>query len=226
MIDVIYFDKDICVCHKPRGILSEGQGQRDMPLSLAAELEKKGLSATVFTVHRLDRETEGLMVYALNSAAAAELSRQLREGELKKEYIAELCGIPQKTEAELCDLLFYDRQRGKSFVVDKKRNGVRDARLFYRVTETENGYSRVRVKLYTGRTHQIRVQFASRGLPLRGDRRYGAPKDSGDFSLRSCYLSFKHPSTGEFLEFGDRYEHPTPHQSPYGDSFPSRGSLK
>ena len=206
MIDVIYFDKNICVCEKPRGILSEGQGQRDMPLSLAAELEKKGLSVTVFPVHRLDRETEGLMVYALNSAAAAELSRQLRDGELKKEYVAELCGVPKEAEAELRDLLFYDRQRSKSFVVDKKRSGVKEARLFYRVIKAEGGYSTVRVKLYTGRTHQIRVQFASRGLPLRGDRRYGAPKDSGEFFLRSCYLSFKHPLTGEPLEFGDRFD--------------------
>ncbi len=203
MIDILYFDKDICVCRKPRGVLSEGQGQGDMPLLLGEALKEQGQTTDVYVVHRLDRETEGLMVYALNQEAAAELSRQIREGELQKEYIAELCGIPDRPEGELCDLIFYDRRKGKSFTVDRKRSGVKEAKLSYRVTDTENGYSKVRVRLYTGRTHQIRVQFASRGLPLRGDRRYGAPKDSGSFSLTSCYLSFKHPRTKKEMNFGD-----------------------
>ena len=200
-IEIIYYDKDVCVCVKPRGVLSEGEGQKEMPFLLGEALAKNGIKATVYPVHRLDKETEGLMVYALNKTSAASLSRQIQSGELHKEYIAGLCGIPADEEGELSDLLFYDRKRGRSYVVDRERKGVRSARLGYRVISADGKYSTVRVKLYTGRTHQIRVQFASRGMPLRGDRRYGATAESGDFSLRSCYLSFLHPRTGEAVEF-------------------------
>lgn len=203
MTNIVYFDKDICVCVKPRGVLSEGEGQRCLPLLLREALAAKGVGATVYPVHRLDKDTEGFMVFALNSDAAAELSRQIREGELQKEYIAELCGIPEKETDELCDLLFFDRKRGRSYVVDRERKGVRSARLGYTLLSSDEKYSTVRVKLYTGRTHQIRVQFASRGMPLRGDRRYGAPADSGDFSLRACYLSFLHPTTKKAMTFGE-----------------------
>ncbi|MBQ8849632.1 MAG: RluA family pseudouridine synthase [Clostridia bacterium] len=201
MTDIIYFDKDICVCVKPRGVLSEGEGQTSLPLLLEGELRERGVSVKVYTVHRLDKETEGLMVYALSQRAAAELSRQIREGELEKEYVAELCGVPKESEGELCDLLFYDRTRGRSYVVTRERKGVKEARLAYHLLESDGVYSRVRVKLYTGRTHQIRAQFASRKMPLRGDRRYGAGADSGEFSLRSCYLRFRHPVSGEMMEF-------------------------
>ncbi len=203
MIDILYSDKDICVCKKPRGILSEGESESDMPALLAKALAKEGQAPSIYPVHRLDRETEGLMVYAITKEAAAELSRQIREGELVKEYTAELCGIPEKSEDTLCDLVFYDRRQSRAFTVQRERKGVKTAKLSYRVIETKDGYTKVRVHLYTGRTHQIRVQFASRGLPLRGDRRYGAPKDSGDFSLTSCYLKFRHPRTKKQLEFGD-----------------------
>ena len=198
-MDIIYRDNDICVCNKPCGVLSEGEGERALPSLLSREL---GVS-TVYPVHRLDRETRGLMVYALTKNAAAKLSAAIAAGELKKEYVAELCGVVEKSEDTLCDLLFYDRQRGKSFVVNRERRGVKRAELRYSLIETDGIYSKVRVKLITGRTHQIRVQFASRGLPLRGDRRYGAPADSGEFTLRSCYLSFAHPISGEIMEFFD-----------------------
>ena len=201
MTEIIYFDRDVCVCVKPRGVLSEGEGQSEMPFLLGEALAEKGIKTTVYPVHRLDKDTEGLMVYALSKTSAAELSRQIQSGELRKEYIAELCGVPAEGEGELCDLLFFDRKRGRSYVVDRERKGVRSARLGYTLISSDGKYSTVRVKLYTGRTHQIRVQFASRGMPLRGDRRYGASADSGDFSLRSCYLSFKHPRTGDVMKF-------------------------
>ena len=201
MTEIIYFDKDICVCIKPRGVLSEGDAQGSLPLLLRETLAQKGVKTQVFPVHRLDKETQGLMVFALNSCAAAELSRQIRDRELQKEYIAELCGIPEKDTDELYDLLFFDRKRGRSYVVDRERKGVKAAHLTYSLLRTDGKYSTVRVKLHTGRTHQIRVQFASRGMPLRGDRRYGAPADSGDFSLTACYLSFTHPTTKEKLTF-------------------------
>lgn len=201
MTSIIYYDKDICVCRKPRGVLSEGEGQRALPLLLREELLRRGLRTEVFPIHRLDKDTEGLMVYALTQRAAAELSRQLRDGELTKEYIAELCGRPEKDADELCDLLFYDRKRGKSFVVGRERKGGKEARLSYSLISYDGKYSKVRVRLHTGRTHQIRVQFASHGLPLRGDRRYGAPADSGEFSLLSCCLAFTHPTSGEKMEY-------------------------
>ena len=202
MTETVYFDKDVCVCIKPRGVLSEGEGQSCLPLILRRELAERGIETDVYPVHRLDKETQGFMVYALNSRSAAELSRQIRDGEFQKEYIAELCGGPEKKTDELCDLLFFDRKRGRSYVVDRERKGVKAARLSYTLLSSDGEYSVVRVKLYTGRTHQIRVQFASRGMPLRGDRRYGAGAQSGEFSLRCCFLSFKHPRTGERLAFG------------------------
>lgn len=199
MTEIIFSDKDICVCRKPRGVLSEGVGKDSLPALLSEQLRAK-----VFPVHRLDKETEGLMVYCLNKAAAGELSRQIADGIMKKEYIAELCGAPEKDSDRLSDLLFFDRQRGKSFVVSRERKGVKRAELEYRVIGTQDGFTSVRVRLFTGRTHQIRAQFASRGLPLRGDRRYGAPKDTGELGLRSVYLAFRHPTCGEFMEFGEK----------------------
>lgn len=200
MTDILYSDNDICVCKKPRGVLSEGDGKESLPTILGEALKTK-----VFPVHRLDRETEGIMVYALSSRAASELSRQITEGNMKKEYIATLCGCPEKDADKLCDLLFYDRQRGKTFVVKRERRGVKSAELDYKIVSRDGDYTTVRVRLITGRTHQIRAQFASRGLPLRGDRRYGAPKEDGtELSLRACYLGFFHPVSGDFMEFGEK----------------------
>ena len=133
----------------------------------------------MFPVHRLDKETTGLVVLARTQRTAAELSRSITEGLFQKEYLAAICGTPQEPEGCWTDLLFYDRNRGKSFVVDRKRGGVKEATLSYRVIESDGNRSVVRVRLHTGRTHQIRVQFSSRGLPLVGDRRYGAPAEEG-----------------------------------------------
>ena len=103
------------------------------------------------------------------------------------------------------DLLFFDRTRNRSYVVTRMRRGVKDAALRYRVLSSEDGISRVAVRLETGRTHQIRVQFASRKMPLVGDRRYGAPPSGQDLALRACYLSFTHPTTGERMAFGESH---------------------
>ena len=198
MTEIIYKDDLICVCFKERGILSEGEGVNCLP-----SLLQKELNTSVYPVHRLDKDTEGLMVFALTKKAAAELSRQIAEGAVEKEYEANLTKAPEKESGKLCDLLFYDRARGRSYVVDRQRKGVKGAALEYKILSVEPYGARVRVRLLTGRTHQIRVQFASRGMPLCGDRRYGALKDSGEFSLRSCYLKFIHPKDGRVMEFGD-----------------------
>ena len=205
MIEILYHDDHIAVAVKPAGALSEGEGKDSFPAMLSEELSAiSNIPVKTYTVHRLDRETEGIMVYALTSKSAAALSKDITDGSWKKIYTALLWGVPQKESDRLCDMLYYDRNRGKSFVVSRERKGVKDAALSYQVLEISNDKktTRVSVTLETGRTHQIRVQFASRGIPLCGDRRYGAPAESGK-SLMLCAssLSFKHPITGKAMDF-------------------------
>ena len=198
MTDILcYFcDEQIVVCEKPAGLLSEGEGEHTLPSLLRAQL-----GCEIYPVHRLDRDTTGLMVFAKTSRAAAALSRQITEGGFDKEYLALLCGTPDEARGTLSDLLFYDRQRGKSFVVSKERKGVKRAELTYAHLATVNDRSLVRIHLLTGRTHQIRVQFASRKLPLVGDRRYGAPADGASIALHAFHLTFEHPTSGKAMEF-------------------------
>ena len=143
------------------------------------------------------------MVYALTQRAAAVLSSDIAGGSWTKIYTALLWGSPEKDKDRLCDMLYYDKKRSKSFVVDRERKGVKQAILDYEVlTSLDKKRTVVRVQLQTGRTHQIRVQFASRGLPLCGDRRYGAPKESGkELALCSSELNFFHPKSKERLSF-------------------------
>ena len=202
MLHLYYHDREIAVCEKPRGVLSEGDGEGTMPALLAETLAAKGQRATVYPVHRLDRGTEGIMVFALTKEAAAALSAQIAEHRTVKEYVAEVCGRPTPDEGRMEDLLYFDRGRNRSYVVTRERRGVKRAALRYRVLASENGISRVAVRLETGRTHQIRVQFASRKMPLIGDRAYGAPT-AGEIALRASYLSFAHPTTGEVMAFGE-----------------------
>ncbi len=210
MLNILYEDNSLAVAVKPSGLLSEGNGTGTFPDLLERELLKirserqDNSPVKLFTVHRLDRETEGIMVYALNSEAAAKLSEQIQNRSLKKIYTAILCGTPTEPQGHLCDLLYYDRQKNKVFVVDRKRNGVKSAELDYTVLQKseDEKLCKVRVELLTGRTHQIRVQFASRGTPLCGDRRYGAPAEFGNkLALCATELIFCHPKTNERLEF-------------------------
>lgn len=202
MLDILYFDSDIAVCVKPAGVLSEGDGKNCMPYLLSLELKERGIDASVFVVHRLDKETEGLMVFALNEASAAALSLSFQNGDAVKIYHALCVGVIEKDADVLCDLLFYDRGRGKSFVVERERKGVRKASLEYSVLRRFSDRTLLSVRLYTGRTHQIRVQFASRGHALCGDRRYGAPSEYGNkLCLCAVSLSFTHPRTKERMSF-------------------------
>ena len=197
---VLFRDEHIAVVFKPYGMLSEAHDS--LPNLPAFLREECGCGAC--PVHRLDRTTEGLMVYALTPAAAAVLSEAIRSGNLHKEYLAAVEGVPED-RAELCDLLYYDRARGKSYVVRRARRGVREARLRYErlaCAEYEGrAVSLVRIELLTGRTHQIRVQFASRRHPLVGDRRYGSGIAAEHIALCACSLRFPHPVTGEELRF-------------------------
>lgn len=200
-MQVLYSDAQIFVCVKEAGVASQSPG---MPEQIAAYLrETEGVDAPyIGVVHRLDREVAGVMVFARTEAAAAALSRQITAGEMKKEYVALLCGdVPDS--GELTDLLYHDQRTNKTFVVDRMRRGVREARLAYEVIQrTEvDGAPRalVHIQLFTGRTHQIRVQFGSRRYPVVGDARYGGGK--GKPHLFSCALTLRHPTSGKEMRF-------------------------
>ena len=173
---------DGVVCVTPAGADSE----HEMPEMLAAQL-----GGRLYPVHRLDRNVGGLMVYARSSRAAADFSRLIRDGALIKEYVLLCHGSLPAQEGMMEDLLWKDSRKNKVYVVDRARRGVRSAALSYRVLAVQ-GEDRtlVRVRLETGRSHQIRVQFASRRCPLLGDRRYGARDDEKELLLFSCALSF------------------------------------
>ena len=195
--DILYMDKDIIVCLKPPKVLSTDE-PGGLPELLRREIGDDG--ADIRTVHRLDRTTSGLMLLARNPAAASELSRQIREEGIGKEYLAVVHGdCPDR--GSMRDLMYRDKARKMSFVTDKPGKGVQEALLDYETLGQKEGLSLVAVRLHTGRTHQIRCQFASRGLPLVGERKYCQPQDDCTLALFSHRLSFRHPGSGEPLSF-------------------------
>ena len=145
------------------------------------------------------------MVFSRRPEVTGKLTAQIAQHEMRKEYLAVVRGIPEEPDGVLEDLLFRDAQHNKTFVVQRMRKGVRPAKLAYRclAQASANGQpcSLVQVRLYTGRTHQIRVQFASRQLPLLGDIRYGCKDPLCDVSLWSYRLGLRHPKTGQALAF-------------------------
>jgi 23S rRNA pseudouridine1911/1915/1917 synthase len=194
----LYQDQDIVLCVKPPRVLSTDE-PGGMP-----ELVRQALGdskADVRTVHRLDRVVSGLMVLARNQKAASELSRQIRDGEFDKEYLAVVHGKPECDSGTFTDLLLRDKRERKTYVVTEPAKGVQEAVLEYQVLGCADGMSKVLIHLITGRTHQIRAQFSSRDLPLVGDRKYSLLEDECEIALWSHRLSFRHPSTGESLDF-------------------------
>lgn len=195
-MDILYKDNSIIVCIKQPGELSQAGNPGERSLLTALE---EAYGAPIYPVHRLDRETGGVMVYARSKAAAARLSEAITRHKLEKEYICIVQGAPETDEGTYRDLLLHDKQRNKTFVVDRVRGGVKEAILSYRVLDRRETTSLIRVSLQTGRTHQIRVQFSSRKMPLIGDRKYGGGR--GQLALWSCHLAFPHPDSGENLSF-------------------------
>ncbi len=197
-MEIFYSDEMVIVCVKPQRVLSTDE-PGGMP-----ELVRDALAdpnADVRTVHRLDRVVGGLMVLARNAQSASELSRQIREDKFKKEYMAVVHGRPEYDVGKFYDLLFRDKARKMTMVANEPGKGVQPASLGYRVLAHCDGMSKVRIQLETGRTHQIRVQFASRGLPLMGERKYSTLEDDCEIALWSCKIGFTHPTTGKKMEF-------------------------
>ena len=207
MISILHQDKNIVVCIKPVGLDSE----HDLPAALGGE---------IYAVHRLDKNVGGLMVYARNKATAAELSRQIQAGEFVKEYVALVEGCPPEL-GDWEDLLFKDSRKNKVFVVKRQRTGVKLARLSYWTIDAGE-QTLVRVRLHTGRSHQIRVQMNAMGHPVYGDMRYGGEKaKKGYLALWAYYLSFTHPVSKERMVFRVQ----PPHELSPWDKFDTEKSV-
>lgn len=188
-MDILHATEDYAVLIKPIGMDSE----KDVPSALA-----QVLGDPVYPLHRLDKNVGGVMIYARTKKAAAHLSRVIQDGQMIKEYVAMVHGVPPE-EGTWDDLLFKDSRKNKVFVVDRLRKGVREARLSFRRMHAENNRSLMHICLHTGRSHQIRVQFASRKFPLVGDHKYGARDEAKNPMLFSCRITF--PWKGENLTY-------------------------
>lgn len=188
-MEILYSDNQIAVIRKPVGLDSE----KEVPAAI-----QEALGGQVFPIHRLDQNVGGVMVFARTKQSAVALSKAVQEGSMVKEYMALVHGTPPES-GDWQDFLFKDSRKNKVFVVKRERKGVKKARLeFTRLTAGE--ISLVRIRLHTGRSHQIRVQFSSRGMPLWGDGKYGS-RVKGELALFSCGLGFPHPKTGKMMEF-------------------------
>ena len=183
-MEILHSDKNIAVLVKPVGLDSE----LEVPNAL-----KETLGGEVFPIHRLDKNVGGVMVYARTKQAAAALSKAVQDGQMVKEYVAMVHGTPPET-GDWEDLLFKDSSKNKVFVVKKELKGVKKARLEFKTLQSGDE-SLVRIRLHTGRSHQIRVQFSSRGFPLVGDHKYGSRDEKTAPMLFSCCLRF--PWKGE-----------------------------
>ena len=198
MIDfqILYTDPAFVVVLKPPRVLST-----DEPGGVP-DLCRAALGGENFrTVHRLDQVVSGLMVLARTKRSASDLSLQIQNGIFRKEYTAVLHGIPDTTAGTLRDLLWRNKPERKTYVVTEPGKDVQEAILNYELLAQTDSFSKVRIELLTGRTHQIRCQFASRNLPLVGDRKYSTHEDDCEIALWSSLLRFRHPKTGEELTF-------------------------
>lgn len=206
---ILYQDNRILVCLKPAGVRSTDE-PGGLPELLRHQLGDE--TACLRTVHRLDQVVGGVMVLARSRKAAQLLSQQITDHQFTKEYLAVVEGALPEPEGTFTDLLGRDKARRLTYVAQAPGKEVREARLGYRLLEQRAGLSLVAVRLFTGRTHQIRCQFSARGLPLVGDQKYGAAaRDMDGIALWSHLLAFQHPQTGQNL----RFEAPPPKAWPW-----------
>lgn len=188
-MEILFSDEEIVVCIKPVGMDSE----QEVPQALQQQL-----GGEIFTLHRLDKNVGGVMVYSRTKASAARFSKLIQDGQLIKEYVALVHGTPPES-GDFTDLLWKDSAKNKVFVVKRERRGVKKARLTYQLLRAGE-QSLVRVRLFTGRSHQIRVQFASRGFPLVGDHKYGSRDTATAPMLYSCCLTFPYKGKEQTFE--------------------------
>ena len=202
-LEIIYEDKDILVCHKPAGTATQTKrlGQQDMESLLKNERARKGEPPQIWVVHRLDQPVEGVMVFAKNQKAAAELSKQVQQHVIGKYYYAVSANTPKETAGVLEDYLLTDKKSNVTQVVDAAVKEAKKAKLEYEVVETKDEKTLIRVKLHTGRQHQIRVQMAHMGCPLVGDGKYGQGVSKEGLALCSYKLELLHPTTKKELKF-------------------------
>lgn len=207
MIEILYEDNYLIVCVKPVGVLSQPDlsGGEDMLTMLKTYMEEKNEKAEIGLVHRLDRNVGGVMVFSKKDFITSKLSQAIQEREFQKEYYAVVHNCPEDKAGIYKDYLFKDSSKNKSFVVSRPRKGVKEASLEYKVlctSEIQTGrVSLVRILLHTGRTHQIRVQFSSRKMPLLGDGKYGGKDNQCEIALWSYRLGFRHPIKKQDIEF-------------------------
>lgn len=194
MINILFENDDFVVCIKPVGVASQNDRTNDLVKILSAQI-----ASEIYPVHRLDTNVSGTIVFAKNSQMAALLSKQIANGDFRKKYLAVINGVPQQKNSVLEDLLFKDSTKNKSYVVKRERKGVKRAKLEYSVLGTADNFSLIEVLLHTGRSHQIRVQFASRKMPLVGDGKYGSKDNRCSVALWSYEVCFLY--NGELLSF-------------------------
>ena len=212
MLRVLYTDQDIIVAVKPAGV--ESQAARKFAPDMISEIRKylvinkmctPGKEPYVGVIHRLDKTVSGVMVYGRTKKAAAALSEQVQNRRMEKIYDAVVCGKPVNNVDNYVDYLLKSVDGNYSQVVDKGITGAKRAELSFETVETketeEGPFSLVRIRLKTGRHHQIRVQFAHHGLPLYGDTRYNPAPGAGPLALCAVSLSFSHPTTGKSMTF-------------------------
>lgn len=199
---ILFEDNDIIVINKPVGISSETDVMGNN--NVLTVLRSEGYAKDLYTLHRLDMSVGGVMVYAKNKSSAAKLSRLIQDNKLTKCYLAVCSGIPEEKQGIMEDILFKDSSKKKSFVVKRERKGTKKASLHYQVLQSLDETSLCKIKLHTGRFHQIRCQFASRRMSLLGDGKYGSRDNkSANIALFSYLIGFNHPETNEYMEFSD-----------------------
>jgi 23S rRNA pseudouridine1911/1915/1917 synthase len=204
---VLYEDNHLIAINKRPGDLVQGDKTGDLPLSdwvkqyIKKKYDKPG-EVFLGTVHRLDRPTSGIVIFAKTSKALERMNKMFREKEIDKTYWALVKNKPSKTKARLEDFLVKDPKTNKSKVTTENTANSKKAILNYQIRQTLNNYYLLEINLETGRHHQIRTQLAAIGCPIKGDLKYGFPRSNKDagISLHARQIEFIHPVKKEPLK--------------------------